>query len=122
MTNKLGITGYDYVEFYVGSGKMNAFWFAKALGMNIEGYMGPETGVRDRASYYLTQGDFKIVVTAGIQPGTHEVNSFVVKHGDGVKRWAVRVDDVEAAYRFASDNGQRACFFPRRQHDCVCRR
>lgn len=105
MANKLGITGYDYVEFYVGSGKMNAFWFAKALGMNVEGYMGPETGVRDRASYYLTQGDFKIVVTAGIQPGTHEVNSFVVKHGDGVKRWAVRVEDVEAAYRFAKDNG-----------------
>jgi 4-hydroxyphenylpyruvate dioxygenase len=105
MANTLGITGYDYVEFYVGSGKMNAFWYAKALGMKVTAYAGPETGVFDRASYLLTKGNLKIVVTTGIQPGTYEVNSFVTRHGDGVKRWAIRVEDVEKAFRFASQNG-----------------
>src|SRR3972149_2655943 len=105
MANTLGITGYDYVEFYVGSAKMHAFWYAKALGMKITAYMGPETGVRDRASYLLTKGNLRIAVTSAIHPGTYEINSFVVKHGDGVKRWAIRVEDVEKAYRFALQNG-----------------
>ncbi len=54
MSQALGIRKYDYVEFYVGSAKMVAFWYAKALGLEITGYLGPETGVRDRVSYYLT--------------------------------------------------------------------
>ncbi len=31
-------------EFYVGSAKMTAYWFATALGMEVTGYLGPETG------------------------------------------------------------------------------
>ncbi len=53
MSDKLGILGYDYVEFYVGSAKMWAYWHAKALGMDIVGYSGSETGVKGRTSYYL---------------------------------------------------------------------
>ena len=105
MANRLGISGYDYVEFYVGSGKMNAYWYAKALGLKVTAYLGPETGVFDRTSYLLSKGNLKIVVTTAVQPGTYEVNSFVNRHGDGVKRWAIRVEDVERAYRFASQNG-----------------
>ena len=105
MANELGISGYDYGEFYVGSAKMNAYWYAKALGMKISAYMGPETGVRDRVSHLLTQGNLKIVVTSASQPGNYEVNSFVTRHGDGVKRWAIQVEDVEKAYRFALQNG-----------------
>jgi len=33
MVNSMGITGYDYVEFYVGSAKMAAYWYIKALRM-----------------------------------------------------------------------------------------
>ena len=53
MSDSLGILGYDYVEFYVGSAKMWAYWHTKALGMTIAGYLGPESGVKDMASYYL---------------------------------------------------------------------
>ena len=105
MTNTLGISGYDYVEFYVGSAKMHAFWYAKALGMKLAAYMGPETGVRDRVSHLLTKGKLKIVVTSAAHPGNYEVNYFVTRHGDGVKRWAIVVQDVEKAYRYALQNG-----------------
>ena len=98
MSNGVKIRKYDYVEFYVGSAKATAYWFAKALSMDITGYLGPETGVRDRVSYYLTKNDLQFVITSAVQPGTWDVLGFVNLHGDGVKRWAVEVDDVDAAF------------------------
>jgi len=68
MSDILGIRSYDYVEFYVGSAKMSAFWYAKAMGMEITGYTGPETGSRDRVSYYLKKNNFKLVLTSAVQP------------------------------------------------------
>ncbi len=105
MSNVVGIKKYDYVEFYVGSAKMVAYWYAKAFGMNITGYMGPETGVRDRISYYLTRESLKIVITSALQPETYEVNSFVTKHGDGVKRWSLLVADVKESFDTVTSRG-----------------
>lgn len=105
MSNKMNIRLYDYVEFYVGSAKMTAYWFARALSMEIIGYMGPETGVRDRVSYYLKKNNLKFVITSAVQPDCYEIQNFVNKHGDGIKRWAVDVDDVEAAFKQATSNG-----------------
>lgn len=104
MANKMGIRGYDFVEFYVGSAKMTAYWYAKALGFDIVGYSGPETGVRDRVSYYLEQNQIKIVLTSALQSGTHDITSFVTTHGDGVKRWAYEVDDVGKSFEMAVGN------------------
>ena len=117
MTNELGIKNYDYVEFYVGSAKMTAYWFAKALGMNITGYMGPETGVRDRVSYYLTQNHIKFVITSFLHPSTYDVSSFVTTHGDGVKRWAVQVENVKEAFEKAVGKTAIPITLPRRLED-----
>ncbi len=105
MSDQLNIRKYDYIEFYVGSAKMTAYWFAKALGLEITGYMGPETGVRDRISYYLTKNNLKFVITSAVQPDNYEVSNFVTRHGDGVKRWAIEVDDVEQAFNYATSHG-----------------
>ena len=105
MSDSLGIRAYDYVEFYVGSAKMVAYWYAKALGMRITGYSGPETGQRDRMSYYLTQNKLKIVITSALQPDCYEITSFITQHGDGVKRWSIDVDDVEKIFDHAVKQG-----------------
>ncbi|MBD3258455.1 4-hydroxyphenylpyruvate dioxygenase [candidate division GN15 bacterium] len=105
MADNVGIRGYDFVEFYVGSAKMAAYWYARVLGMDIAGYRGPETGVRDRCSYYLTKNNLSIVLTSPLQPDCYDVQSFLQRHGDGVKRWSVAVDDVYAAFRYATQNG-----------------
>ncbi len=105
MADVLGIRGYDYVEFYVGSAKTTAFWFAKTLSMEITAYLGPETGVRDRVSYYLTKNDLKFLITSPLQPDCYDVFSFINRHGDGVKRWAVEVEDVTRAFRYATQHG-----------------
>jgi 4-hydroxyphenylpyruvate dioxygenase len=105
MSDQLGIRGYDYIEFYVGSAKMVAYWYAKALGLEITGYRGPETGCRDRSSYYLTKNKIKIVITSALQPDSVEILDFINHHGDGIKRWAMEVDDVEKIYTHAMAHG-----------------
>ena len=105
MAEKLGILGYDCAEFYVGSAKMWAYWHAKAMGMNIAGYSGPETGVKEKISYYLEKNNFRIVVTSALKPSEYEITSFVTKHGDGVKRWVLKVNDVKLAFETSLSKG-----------------
>ena len=47
----LPINGTDYIEFYVGNAKQAAHYYKTAFGFQSLAYAGPETGVRDRASY-----------------------------------------------------------------------
>lgn len=105
MSNSLGIRGYDFVEFYVGTAKVWAYWFSKAVGMKIVAYAGPETGVKDKVSYYLVKNNLKIVVSSPVKPTNYEMYNFLTTHGDGVKRWTVNVEDVEKAFKHALSKG-----------------
>jgi len=105
MANQLNIKGYDYIEFYVGSAKMWAYWLAKTMAFDIIGYSGPEKGVKDKASYFLVKNKIKFVITSAIKPSNFEVASFVEKHGDGVKRWSLSVENVKEAFDLAVKNG-----------------
>src|SRR5215216_3531412 len=62
------IQGIDYVEFYVGNAKQAAHFYRTAMGFNITAYAGPETKVRDRASYVIEQAKIRFVLTAPMQP------------------------------------------------------
>ena len=117
MPNQIEITGYDFVEFYVGSAKMVAYWYAKSMGFDIKGYSGPEYGRRDRTSYYITKNHIKLVITSGLQPDTYDVTSFVTKHGDGVKRWAFTVNNVQNAFETAVSRGAIPIQRPRQEKD-----
>ena len=117
MSNNLGLIGYDFVEFYVGSAKMWAYWHAKALGLKVTAYLGPETGHRDRVSYYLEKNDVRIVLTSAVKPSTYDVASFVEKHGDGVKRWSVRVKDVKQSFETSLSNGGIPVRYPKKIED-----
>jgi 4-hydroxyphenylpyruvate dioxygenase len=100
------IQGIDYVEFYVGNAKQAAHFYRTAFGFNIVAYAGPETGVRDRASYVLQQEHIRFVLTAPMQP-EGEIAEHVHRHGDGVKDIALRVPDVDYAYHTALERGAR---------------
>ena len=62
------INGTDYIEFYVGNAKQAAHFYRSAFGFQLVGYRGPETGVRDRASYLLQQDKIRFVLTTPIRP------------------------------------------------------
>ena len=85
------INGTDFVEFYVGNAKQAAHYYQSAFGFQVVGYRGPETGVRDRVSYLLTQGKIRLVLTAALGP-EGPVADHVRTHGDGVHDMALWVD------------------------------
>ncbi|MEM0139101.1 MAG: 4-hydroxyphenylpyruvate dioxygenase [Ferroplasma sp.] len=83
-----------YVEFYVNSAKTWAYYMEKGFGMDLTGYSGLETGIRDRTSYMLKKGDIKLVFTSSLKENT-EITDSIVKHGDGVRDIVLEVDDID---------------------------
>src|ERR1700693_2944282 len=95
------LEGTDHVELWVGNARQAAYHYRNAFGFDVIGYAGPETGVRDRASYVLQQGKVRLVRTAPLGP-EGSVAQHVQLHGDGVKAIALRVEAATAAYRAAT--------------------
>lgn len=102
----LPINGTDYVEFYVGNAKQAAHYYKTAFGFQTVAYAGPETGVRDRASYVLQQGKIRLVLTSAMK-SDHPISEHVRKHGDGVKVLALWVDDAYSAFEETTKRGAK---------------
>ena len=111
MQDFMPLDGWDHVELWVGNAKQAAFYYEHGFGFSAVAYAGPETGVRDRASYVLAQGDVRLVLTSGLR-GDHEASRFACAHGDGVKVVALRVPDAVDAYRQAVQRGARGVAEP----------
>src|SRR5580700_6396354 len=88
----LPLSGTDYVEFYVGNARQSAQYYKTLFGFEIAAYRGPETGVRNRASWLLVQNKIRFVLSTALSP-EHEIAAHVHRHGDGVKDIALVVDD-----------------------------
>ena len=93
----LPLQGTDYVEFYVGNAKQAAHFYKTAFGFQSLAYAGPETGVKDRASYVIRQNKLTFVLTTPIRNG-NEMADHIYKHGDGVKVLALKVEDANKAW------------------------
>ena len=100
----LPLNGTDYIEFYVGNAKQAAYYYRAAFGFRLTAYSGPETGVRDRASYVLEQGKVRFVLTTPLDP-THAIATHIALHGDGIHDIALSVDDAQSAYRETTKRG-----------------
>jgi 4-hydroxyphenylpyruvate dioxygenase len=105
------LMGIDHVEYYVGNARQAAFYYSKAFGFHITAYSGPETKVRDRASYVLEQGEARIVLTGAMGPES-PISQHVLAHGDGVKDVAFRVPDAAHAYEYATGHGATGVLEP----------
>jgi 4-hydroxyphenylpyruvate dioxygenase len=118
----LPLNGTDHVEFYVGNAKQSAYYYRAAFGMKLVAYCGPETGVRDRASYVLQQNNVRLVLTTALDP-LHRIATHVMTHGDGVSDIALSVNDAESAYRETVRRGAKGIRPPeilRDEHGEVC--
>jgi 4-hydroxyphenylpyruvate dioxygenase len=98
------LRGYDAVELWVGNAKQAAHYYRCAFGFRLTAYAGPETGVRDRASYVLEQGQIRFVLTSGLT-ADHPVVRHQARRGDAVRDVAFEVPNVEQAYEHAIDRG-----------------
>src|SRR6201987_2002829 len=100
------LEGWDHVELWVGNAKQAAYFYEHGMGFTRTAYAGPETGVRDRASYVLEQGEGRFVLTSALREA-HEITRHNSRHGDGVKDIALTVPDATEAYRQAVQRGAR---------------
>ena len=107
----LPLNGTDYIELYVGNAKQAAHFYKTAFGFQSLAYAGPETGVRDRASYVLVQDKMRLMLTSPL----HSVSPIAEhhkKHGDGVKVIALWVDDAYDAYEQTMKRGGKSYMEP----------
>src|SRR5919108_679091 len=110
------LLGWDHVELWVGNAKQAAYFYENAFGFARTAYAGPETGVRDRASYVLEQGDIRFVVTSALRED-HEITRHLARHGDGVRDISLAVPDATEAYRQAVQRGARRVREPTKLED-----
>jgi len=110
-TDFMPLDGWDHVELWVGNAKQAAYFYEHAFGFTRTAYAGPETGVRDRASYVVEQGDIRLVLTSGLRADS-EVTQFACRHGDGARDIALRVPSADDAYRTAVQRGARGIAEP----------
>ncbi len=100
----LPINGTDYIEFYVGNAKQAALFYAHVFGFRVIGYRGPETGMRDRASWLIAQDKIRFVLTTPLRP-SHPIADHIHRHGDSVKDIALWVDDATSAFEETTNRG-----------------
>jgi 4-hydroxyphenylpyruvate dioxygenase len=116
MQDFMPLLGWDHVELWVGNAKQSAYFYENAFGFTRTAYSGPETGVRERSSYVLEQGDIRLVVSTGLRED-HEIARHATRHGDGVRDIALLVPDATEAYRQAVQRGARGVAEPHTVED-----
>ena len=107
----LPINGTDYIEFYVGNAKQASLYYQHCFGFELVAYAGPETGVREKASYVLKQDKIRLVLTSSLVPNS-AIAEHVKKHGDGVKVLALWVDDATQSFKETTVRGADEAIAP----------
>lgn len=110
-TDFLPLNGTDYIELYVGNAKQAAHYYKTAFGFQSLAYAGPETGLKDRASYVLVQNKMRLVLTSPLHSDS-PIAEHHKKHGDGVKVLALWVDDAYDAFEQTIKRGGKAYMEP----------
>ena len=115
-TDPLHLIDVDHVRLYVGNAKQAAFYYAYAFGFQVTQVDDLTTGNREEASYLLTQGNIRLIITTGLtkdHPAQRHINLF----GDGVKDIAFTVFDAERAFNQAVENGGEIAYKPYKTTD-----
>ena len=107
----LRLVDVDHIRFYVGNAKQSAYFYAQAFGFEIEQVSDLTTGQRESATYLLTQGNIRFLITTGID-NNHPAQQEVGLYGDGIKDIAFTVDDAGSAYEQALKNGAESAYEP----------
>ncbi len=112
----LPLLGTDYVELYVGNAKQAAHFYKTAFGFQSYAYKGLETGSKDVVSYVVKQDKICLVLTTPLNSES-PINDHIVKHGDGVKVIALWVEDAKKAWEETTSRGAKSYMEPTVEKD-----
>ena len=88
-----------FVEIYVGMGKIVSWWHEYALGFNLKGIRNQTGKYGLEQTYWVQNGKANLFITCAMDPAAHDVVSFIDKHGNSIKSFAVEVEDIETYYK-----------------------
>lgn len=111
MDENLSVERIHHLEFIVGNALQAAYFYRKTFGFHQIGYLGPETGHPDCASYALQQDRIRLVFTTPLSY-LDPRNVFLLLHGDGVKDICFEADDVDKIYHEAIKRGAVSAMAP----------
>ena len=109
--NPLKLKRIHHVEFWAGNAKQSAYFYRKAFGFSQLAYSGLETGNREAASYVLSHGKIRFVITSPLVQ-SHPASDHIKRHGDGVRDIALLVEDADFAFHEAVKRGARPAIEP----------
>jgi 4-hydroxyphenylpyruvate dioxygenase len=98
------ITGWDALVWTVGNATQAAVYYQLVYGMELVGYAGPSTGLRDHHSYVLKSGASRFVLNGPVEPNSSLI-ARLAKHGDGISDIALEVPDVDRCIAHARASG-----------------
>src|SRR5436309_15233743 len=104
--NPLKLKKIHHFEIYAGNAKQSAYFYRKAFGFSQLAYSGLETGNRETASYVLSQGKIRFVITSPLR-GENAGSEHIKRHGDGVRDIALLVEDADFAFAEAVRRGAK---------------
>ncbi|XP_074869057.1 4-hydroxyphenylpyruvate dioxygenase isoform X2 [Carettochelys insculpta] len=84
---------FHSLTFWVGNAKQAASFYCNKMGFEELAYKGLETGSREVVSHVIKQDKIIFVLSSALNPGNKEMGEHLVKHGDGVKDVAFEVED-----------------------------
>jgi 4-hydroxyphenylpyruvate dioxygenase len=111
----------DYIEIYAPMIKPMVYWHTHALGFSSIAVSEKDSGSDNSISYLLVSNDIKLLLTSThstrTYPPNREIQSFIDANYCGVKRIALKVTDVKAAFENAIDHHAIPIVFPFRSED-----
>ena len=110
-TPPIALAGFHHVELWVGNAMQAAYYYRNLFGMSQRAYAGLETGLTDRASYLLEQGNVRLVLTSPLTDGG-PIADHIARHGDGVRDIAFTVADADQAFAAAIERGAEPAVQP----------
>ncbi|OTF83350.1 4-hydroxyphenylpyruvate dioxygenase-like protein, partial [Euroglyphus maynei] len=96
---------FDHITYIVGNAKQAATYYCVHMGFKPLAYKGLETGSRDVVSHVVKQNDIIFEFQSQLNPKQTEMSEHLVRHGDGVKVVAFDVEDIEYIVEMAKQRG-----------------
>ncbi len=103
-TDPFPVTAMDAVVFVSGNATQSARFYQHAMGMQLVGYSGPETGNRDHKAFVLRSGSARFVIIGAVALDSEHADHHR-RHGDGVIDLALEVPDVDKCIEHARHSG-----------------
>ena len=108
---------FHHIRFYVSNAKQAASFYTTRFGFSPVAYEGLETGSTEQCTQVIRQNNLILAFTSSLRPVETEISRHVMKHSDGVRDVAFLVDDARGIYEKAVSRGARSVQEPKEISD-----